>query len=100
MRHPKLQQIAYTMFIGSVSYVGGTSPCGRFHYEAVEGFFGNIFLKLSHQYIFLYMGFIIHVIDILEKGLLSIPYSKLYCEISEYALSFKQDSTTKIDSPV
>jgi len=86
MRHSKLQQAAYTIFIGSIFYVGGTLPCGRFYYEGVEGFFGNIFLKLSYQYIFLYMGFIVHVIDVVERGLMSIPYFKLYCELAEYAL--------------
>jgi len=86
MRHSKLQQTAYTIFIGSILYVGGTLPCGRFYYEAVEGFFGNVFLKLSYQYIFLYMGLIIHVIDLIERGLLSMPFFKLYCEVSEQIL--------------
>jgi hypothetical protein len=85
MRHSRLQQTAYTLFIGSIVYVGGTLPCGRFYYEAVEGFFGNIFLKLSYQYIFLYMGVIIHTIDAFERGLLAVPYFKVYCELGEQA---------------
>ena len=85
MRHSRLQQAAYTVFVGSILYVGGTLPCGRFYYEAVEGFFGNIFLKLSYQYIFLYMGVIVHTIDLFEKGFLSVPHFKLYCETAEYA---------------
>ena len=86
MRHSKIQQAAFTVFVGSILYVGGTLPCGRFYYEGVEGFFGNIFLKLSYQFIFLYMGFFIHVIDLIERGLISVPYFKLYCELSEQAL--------------
>jgi len=85
MRDSRLQQCAYTIFVGSILYVGGTLPCGRFYYEAVEGFFGNIFLKLSYQYIFLYMGAIIHVVDLLERGFLSMPFFKLYCETAEYS---------------
>jgi hypothetical protein len=85
MRHSRLQQFAYTLFVGSILYCGGTLPCGRFYYEAVEGFFGNVFLKLSYQYIFLYMGAIVHVIDLFEKGFLSMPYFSLYCETVSYS---------------
>ena len=81
MRHSLLQQSFYICFIGSIVYVGGTLPCGRFYYEAVEGFFGNVFLKLSYQFIFLYMGFILHVVDLIEKGFLSTPFMLYYCEI-------------------
>jgi hypothetical protein len=76
MRYSKLQQIFYTIFLGSIVYCGGTLPCGRFYYEAVEGFFGNIFLKLSYQYVYIYLGFIIHVIDMLERGFLTLPFLK------------------------
>jgi hypothetical protein len=70
------------VFVGSIIYVGGTLPCGRFYYEAVEGFFGNVFLKLSYQYIFLYMGVIVHIVDLLERGFLSMPFMLLYCDSS------------------
>jgi hypothetical protein len=86
MRHSKLQQTAYTLFIGSVLYVGGTLPCGRFYHEAVEGLSGNILSKLSYQYIFSYMGLIVHVIDLLERGALSLPFFKLYCDAAELAV--------------
>lgn len=76
LRHSRLQQAAYVAFIGSIVYCGGTLPCGRFYYEAVEGFFGNIFLKLSYQYIYLYLCFFVHVIDMLEKGFLALPFLK------------------------
>jgi hypothetical protein len=77
MRHSRLQQGAYVVFLGSLLYCGGTLPCGRFYYEAVEGFFGNIFLKLSYQYVYLYMCFFIHIIDLLERGFLTLPFIKL-----------------------
>jgi hypothetical protein len=82
MRHSSLQQTCYVVFVGSIIYVGGTLPCGRFYYEAVEGFFGNVFLKLSYQYIFLYMGVIVHIVDLLERGFLSMPFMLLYCDSS------------------
>ena len=80
MRHSPLQQAAYVIFAGSLVYAGGTLPCGRFYYEAVEGFFGNVFLKLSYQYIFLYLGLLIHLVDLLERGFLATPFLLLHCE--------------------
>lgn len=61
------QQILFYLFVGSVFYVGSVLPCGRFYYEAVEGFFGNIFLKLSYQYIYIYLIFLMHAGDSFEK---------------------------------
>ena len=66
-----LQQIFYIIFVGSIVYVASALPCGRFYYESVEGFFGNIFLKLSYQYIYIYMIFLMHFSDRLEKSLYS-----------------------------
>jgi hypothetical protein len=54
-------------FACSLAYVGGTLPCGRFYYENVDGFFGNSFLRLSYEYIYLYLGFVAHVTDRLER---------------------------------
>lgn len=97
MRHSRLQQSAYTVFLGSILYCGSALPCGRFYYEAVEGFFGNIFLKLSYQYVYLYMGLIVHVIDMIERGLLSVPYFKAYCSAAEYAMASYYNPNTKTD---
>ncbi len=66
-----LQQTLYIIFIGSILYVASALPCGRFYYESVEGFFGNIFLKLSYQYIYIYMIFLMHFSDRFEKFLYS-----------------------------
>jgi hypothetical protein len=67
LRHSPLQQGLFLMFLMSLVYVGGTLPSGRFYYEAVEGFFGNSFLRLSYQYIFIYMGFLAHAADRAER---------------------------------
>lgn len=61
-----IQLFFFISFIASMLYVGGTLPCARFYYEEDEGFFGNIWLRLSYQYLYLYMFFIIHFIDWLE----------------------------------
>lgn len=62
-----VQQGAFVALVGSVLYAGGTLPCGRFYYEAVEGFFGNSVLKLSYQYVYLYMGALVHALDAAER---------------------------------
>jgi hypothetical protein len=60
MRESILQKTAFIAFIGSILYVGGALPCARFYYEGDEGFFGNSFLRISYQYLYLYLLIIIH----------------------------------------
>lgn len=73
LRSSPLQQGLFFVYMTSMIYVGGTLPCGRFYYEAVEGFFGNSMIRLSYQYIYVYMGFLAHVIDRVERALNSAP---------------------------
>jgi len=70
------QQGAFVVLAASVLYAGGTLPCGRFYYEAVEGFFGNSVLKLSYQYVYLYMGALVHALDALERWSNSLSANK------------------------
>lgn len=77
LRSSPLQQGLFFAYLASLVYVGGTLPCGRFYYETVEGFFGNSLLRLSYQYIYLYMGFIAHIVDRLERWVSSTPTQKL-----------------------
>lgn len=71
-----LQHGAFVAFVASILYVGGTLPCGRFYYEGVEGFFGNSVLKLSYQYLYLYMGALVHALDALERWMVTLPAAK------------------------
>jgi len=63
--------VFYVGFFSSILYVGGTLPCGRFYYENIDGFFGNAFLRLSYEYLYLYLGLFAHVIDQLERRFLA-----------------------------
>ena len=56
------------VFFGSIIYLGGTLPCGRFYYENVDGFFGNAFLRLSYEYVYLYLGVLAHAVERLERS--------------------------------
>merc|ERR1711976_1090144 len=49
MQQSPVQEVMYLGLVGSILYCGGTLPCGRFYYEAVDGFFGNSFLRLSYE---------------------------------------------------
>lgn len=53
-------------------YAGATLPCGRFYYDNTEGFLGNSFLRLSFQYVYLYLGVFAHAVEALEKWYLSL----------------------------
>ncbi len=67
VRQSLLQEALYVSFFASILYVGGTLPCGRFYYENVEGFFGNSLLRLSYEYVYLYLGLLAHTADLLER---------------------------------
>lgn len=67
LRQSPVQELCYFGLVCSMFYVGGTLPCGRFYYENVDGFFGNSFLRLSYEYVYLYLGLIAHVADRLER---------------------------------
>jgi len=67
MRQSWVQEVLYVGFFGSILYVGGTLPCGRFYYENIDGFFGNAFLRLSYEYIYLYLGLLAHLVEQLER---------------------------------
>jgi len=68
LRQSPIQELLYFGLVGSMLYVGGTLPCGRFYYENVDGFFGNSFLRLSYEYVYLYLGLLAHVVDKAERA--------------------------------
>lgn len=68
LRSSLIQDALFFGLVASLTYVGGTLPCGRFYYENVDGFFGNSFLRLSYEYVYLYLGFIAHITDRAERA--------------------------------
>jgi len=80
LRYAPIQQALFVLFVGSLLYVGGTLPCGRFYYESFEGFTGNAWLRISYQYLYIYLGYLAHVADRVERlalGALRAFYSVL-----------------------
>lgn len=72
----KIQKITFLIFVLSLAYVGGTLPCARFYYADDEGFFGNSLLRLSYQYLYIYLIFIVHYVDKIEKRVCTIAVAK------------------------
>lgn len=67
-RDSTAQLTLFVAFVASLLYVGGTLPCARFYYEEEDGFFGNSLLRLSYQYIYLYLIALIHVVNRVETS--------------------------------
>jgi hypothetical protein len=76
MRKSSTQQGAFIVFLGSMWYVCGTLPCARFYYEGDEGFFGNVFLRVSYQFLYAYLAIILHWLDKAERSVLNIQVSR------------------------
>lgn len=74
-RMSALQQAGFTVFAGSMAYVGSVLPCARFYYEGVEGFFGNSALRISYQLLYAYLLVFLPVVDAIEAGLVGAPTS-------------------------
>jgi hypothetical protein len=41
-------------------------PCGRYYYAPEGGYVGNPWVKFSYQYLYIYMAWFIHHLDLLE----------------------------------
>jgi hypothetical protein len=41
-------------------------PCGRYYYEPEGGYVGNPWVKFSFQYMYLYLGWIVHHLDLID----------------------------------
>ena len=66
MQSSLLQTSAFILFMFSMYTVASMLPCGRYYYEPEGGYVGNPWVKTSFQYLFLYLGWIIHNLDIIE----------------------------------
>jgi hypothetical protein len=41
-------------------------PCGRYYYDPEGGYVGNPWVKISYQFIYLYLGWFIHHLDLFD----------------------------------
>ena len=91
MRESLTQRIGFIFFVGSMCYLGGTLPCARFFYEEEEGFFGNSFLRVSYQFIYLYLAIVMHWLDRLERFIISlVHHDEIEEPLEEYDIVMSQ----------
>lgn len=62
----KFQSFLFILYLWSLFYITSILPCGRYYYEVEAGYVGNVWIKFSFQYIYLYLGWIIHNVDFIE----------------------------------
>jgi hypothetical protein len=76
-------------------------PCGRYYYEPEGGYVGNPWIKFSYQFAYMYLGWIIHHLDILDHHIFqfSQTFSRKYITLKYYLNNnkgtshFSQNST-------
>jgi quinol-cytochrome oxidoreductase complex cytochrome b subunit len=66
MQSSLLQTSSFILFMLSVYCTASMLPCGRYYYEPEGGYVGNPWVKFSYQYAYLYLGWIIHHLDVVE----------------------------------
>ena len=66
MQNSLLQTFCFILFIMSLFATASMLPCGRYYYEPEGGYVGHSWVKFSWQYIFLYLAWIIHHLDLID----------------------------------
>lgn len=66
MQNSFLQTSLFLVFMMSLYCANSMLPCGRYYYEPEGGYVGNPWVKFSYQYMYLYLGWIVHHVDILD----------------------------------
>jgi hypothetical protein len=66
MQSSLLQTSGFLIFMLSAYCTASMLPCGRYYYEPEGGYVGNPWVKFSYQYMYLYLGWILHHLDLVE----------------------------------
>lgn len=69
MQSSVLQSALFAYFLLSLFCVASILPCGRYYYEPEGGYVGNTWIKFSFQYVYLYLIWIVHNVDLVEHWL-------------------------------
>jgi hypothetical protein len=54
-------------------------PCGRYYYEPEGGYVGNPWVKFSYQYVYLYLAWIVHHLDLFDHYIFQFSQTFLRC---------------------
>lgn len=66
MQSSLFQTSSFILFMLSMYCTSSMLPCGRYYYEPEGGYVGNPWVKFSYQYMYLYLGWFIHHLDLIE----------------------------------
>jgi membrane protein insertase Oxa1/YidC/SpoIIIJ len=64
-----LQTVFFLWFLFSLLCTTLMLPCGRYYYDIEAGYVGNPWVKMSYQYIYLYLGWLVYHLDAFEAYL-------------------------------
>jgi len=66
MQNSILQTTTFIFFMLSLFCANSMLPCGRYYYEPEGGYVGNPWVKFSFQYMYLYLCWILHHLDLID----------------------------------
>ena len=102
-RNSPIQTSAFLFFIMSIACISSILPCGRYYYEPEGGYLGHPWIKLSLQYSYLYLIWLIHHLDVIEfyafkfakkiHGFILNKRAEIYGYNYNYQSKAKQDFT-------
>jgi hypothetical protein len=75
-------------------------PCGRYYYEPEGGYVGNPWVKFSFQYIYIYMAWFAHHLDLIDHYIFQffqISVRKCLKLYKKYTKIFKKSATRYIN---
>lgn len=78
MQNSILQTFFFFLFLLAMFTTASMLPCGRYYYEPEGGYVGNPWTKFSYQYIYLYLGWILHHLELIDY-IINV-YTKILCK--------------------
>ncbi len=61
-----LHMILFFFFVFALFTTASILPCGRYYYDPESGYAGNVFIKFAYQYVYLYLGWLIYNVELVE----------------------------------
>jgi quinol-cytochrome oxidoreductase complex cytochrome b subunit len=95
MQNSLLQTTLFITFLMSLGCACSMLPCGRYYYEPEGGYVGNPWVKFSYQYMYLYLAWIIHHLDVIDHYIFQFSQT-LVRKCSVYALRFERSSSKSL----
>ena len=68
------QTLFYILFLTSLICTTSMLPCGRYYYEPEAGYKGNPWVKVSYQYVYFYLGWLLHHVDRIDQYVYKYSY--------------------------